>query len=96
MSEYRNTCSITGNIIYPSLESVARELAHLASTTAHLPPAHRGGPSAPHRGAQQDPRDVLRWLDALVASGFTPIGDRHRALFAYRDALRAELEVKGV
>ena len=74
-------------------EAAWRELVHIGSTTSHLPPPHRGGPSSTRPSS--DPQSVLYWIDQLIASGFAPIGDRHRALYAYGDELRAQLEPKG-
>jgi hypothetical protein len=83
----------TGKPIFASNEAVGRELVHIANTTAYLPPAHRGGPNPAH--PPSDPRTVLFWIDRLIASGYNPHNERHKALFAFGDKLRAELEPKG-
>jgi hypothetical protein len=89
-----NVCSITGRVIFESNEAAGRALAHLAGTSAYLPPPHRGGPST--ASPPTDPRQIVALVALARRNGYAPIDDRGLGLLAYADALAEQLESRGI
>jgi hypothetical protein len=89
-----NICSVTGLPIFASPEAAGRALAHLAGTSAFLPPPHRGGPSP--ASPPTDPRQIVALVALARRNGYAPIDDRGLGLLAYADALAEQLEARGI